>query len=468
MTLRAFIIASWLLGMAAPLSLFAQTPASPAPAAATPDQIAKLVSQLDSDVFFEREMATVNLVKAGAAAVEPVADLLEEKSLEVTLRAIHILKSLAMCGDEQAETLAVERLERATQLRRPLTARRIELAIAGIGNERQARTIEILQRLGAKFSATTTPFGVQVDDEITEVEIGEEWRGEEKDLRHLRWLGSIHKVTFSGQRVTDGWLKAIAGFQNLTDLRIKRAKITDDGIAHIRNLPRLVILSLRYMPIGDASVDHLVNLKTLQKLEIYGTDVTPAGAERLRTEINEFVKLDFRRGGFLGIGGQEHFAGYQIYRVQENSAAAKAGIQVEDILIKFEETPIRTFEELTGRISKNRAGDTVTLTIARVSQPRSLELTADDIREELGLSVKPHALGLEVTEVKPKSTSALIGLRVGDVVARTRGAKIESLEQLQKSIAALKTLEFRIGSIELEYFRGAQVLDMKVTLGEWE
>ena len=110
-------------------------------------------------------------------------------------------------------------------------ARRAETALAGVAEIRQTRTIEGLQRLGARFSSTSNPFGLQVDEEISEVEIGDNWLGEEKDLRRLRWLNDIHKVTFSGALVNDGWLKVIGGMQNVTDLRVKRAKITDAGIA---------------------------------------------------------------------------------------------------------------------------------------------------------------------------------------------------------------------------------------------
>ena len=66
---------------------------------------------------------------------------------------------------------------------------------------------------------------------------------------------------------------------------------------------------------------HLAGLKTLQKLELYGTDISPTGVQQLRNDL-ELAKIDFRRGGFLGIGGQDHLLGYQIFRVQENSAAA--------------------------------------------------------------------------------------------------------------------------------------------------
>ena len=67
--------------------------------------------------------------------------------------------------------------------------------------------------------------------------------------------------------------------------------------------------------------------------------------------------------------------GVFVYSVEEGKAAAKAGLQMGDVITKVDDHTIKTMEDLTAVKKQYSAGDTVTLTIYRGGQTMTVELT---------------------------------------------------------------------------------------------
>ena len=67
--------------------------------------------------------------------------------------------------------------------------------------------------------------------------------------------------------------------------------------------------------------------------------------------------------------------GVFVYSVEENGAAAKAGLKMGDVITKVDDTTIASMEDLTAVKKKYSAGDTSTLTIYREGKTTSVELT---------------------------------------------------------------------------------------------
>lgn len=84
---------------------------SATPEATAPD-IAQWVKDMDSDTFTVREQAVARLTQAGKAAVGPVAKAAKGDSLEVTTRAIKVLKNLMGATDAPAKAAAITALEK--------------------------------------------------------------------------------------------------------------------------------------------------------------------------------------------------------------------------------------------------------------------------------------------------------------------------------------------------------------------
>ena len=91
----------------------------------------------------------------------------------------------------------------------------------------------------------------------------------------------------------------------------------------------------------------------------------------VRTAVSEAEK------GYLGIIGQDvdsatvTYYGYpegaQVMQIYSGSPAASAGLQLGDIITAVNGTEITTYDALRTELSYYAAGDTVTLTVARIN-----------------------------------------------------------------------------------------------------
>jgi len=68
-------------------------------------------------------------------------------------------------------------------------------------------------------------------------------------------------------------------------------------------------------------------------------------------------------------------SGAFVYSVDEDGAAAKAGLRMGDVITKIDSTKIATLEDLTAAKKKFSAGDTSTLTVYREGQTITVQLT---------------------------------------------------------------------------------------------
>ncbi|MBM7581663.1 serine protease Do [Caldicoprobacter guelmensis] len=102
------------------------------------------------------------------------------------------------------------------------------------------------------------------------------------------------------------------------------------------------------------------------------------------------VREDDKPG--IGIWGQEITAadakrlnypqGILVRAVVQNGAAAKAGIQPGDVIIGFNDKPIKTFQELKDAINQHKVGDIVKIKIWRDGKEFTLPVTLEPLREE--------------------------------------------------------------------------------------
>jgi hypothetical protein len=307
---------------------------------ATAEQVERWAKELDDDQFAVREKATEHLIQAGAIAVGPVAGAVLSGSPEAAMRGLHVLKELALSGDQDTEEAARNALQKIADGPASPASRKAAASVAMLDSLRQERALAELEKLGAKVKLTSTQIGVQNFFEMQSVEIGEDWKGTEQDLRRLRWLVDVDQIVF------------------------RRVKISEGVLANVTPLKKLKVLEVKYVPVGDAVVEELKEMKNILAIRLYGTSISRAAADKLQMALAN-TKIDLRQGGFLGVGGQAHPRGFAVTIVQANSAADKAGIEVEDVILKFQDKPIADFEALTAEISKNKPGDTITLEILR-------------------------------------------------------------------------------------------------------
>jgi membrane-associated protease RseP (regulator of RpoE activity) len=189
--------------------------------------------------------------------------------------------------------------------------------LAGYRGSQQDRTLAKLQQLGATVARQALSTGEVVVAEIT---LGEGWRGTTADL------------------------------------------------AALKRVPSLQRLSIYAESVNDEAVKHLAPLKHLTRLELFGTNISDNAYDRLTKSLAS-TTLDRRKGGLLGVQGQPtQGAGCLVSHVQADSAAEKAGLQVGDVIKKFEGKPVDDFDSLTKLIATKGGGEPVEIELERHTQ----------------------------------------------------------------------------------------------------
>jgi serine protease Do len=87
-----------------------------------------------------------------------------------------------------------------------------------------------------------------------------------------------------------------------------------------------------------------------------------------------------RGGPMLGISGESHAQGCQIVNVFAGSAAAKAGLKIDDIVTHLSGEPVDGIDSLQTLVAKHKVGEEITLSVLRGEQ--KLELKAKLARRE--------------------------------------------------------------------------------------
>ena len=81
-----------------------------------------------------------------------------------------------------------------------------------------------------------------------------------------------------------------------------------------------------------------------------------------------------RGGPMLGISGESHPDGCQIVNVFADSAAAKAGVRVDDVVTQVSGETVTSIEGLQTLVAKHKVGEEVTLSIVRGTQKLELKV----------------------------------------------------------------------------------------------
>ena len=195
-----------------------------------------------------------------------------------------------------------------------------------------------------------------------------------------------------------------------------------------------------------------------------GFAVPSALARSIMRQILDFGEV---RRGLLGVSiqtidaesakalGAEVDSGALVSSVEPGSAAEKAGIQVDDIIVRVNDERIDNSRELANAIGLKGSGDSVEIEFLRDGRTRSVTAELGELRaaRSSGEDIHPGlsgaqfasnatraARGVEVTEVAPGSPAAQRGLRAGDIIAAVNRRPVQSLAELTEVASASRIL----------------------------
>ena len=196
-------------------------------------------------------------------------------------------------------------------------------------------------------------------------------------------------------------------------------------------------------------------------------------AKEVIAQLKEYKKV---RRGWLGVTiqdvdentakalGLSEPKGALVASVEPGDPAAKAGIQVGDVIIAVNGESIEDARDLTRTIGRMTPGEKIELTVWRESKVKELEVQLGersmhmaqreeaeegaDLAGTLGMQLKPvtereaQALGLDavqglvVTEVEPGTPAAKAELRPGDVILKANGKTVQQVSDLESIVQA--------------------------------
>jgi serine protease Do len=171
--------------------------------------------------------------------------------------------------------------------------------------------------------------------------------------------------------------------------------------------------------------------------------------------------------------------GALVAKVEPDSAAAHAGLQVGDVILKYNGAPVADNAALSMRVNTTPPGDKATLVVWR--HGRAITLTATVGSADQPLASAAHAeqthLGLTVRPLTPDErdqtgvTHGLVvesaqghaadaGIQQGDVVLAVNGTPVGSVDQLRQLVH-----EQHGGAVALLIQRGSDRIFVPVSLG---
>jgi mono/diheme cytochrome c family protein len=115
-------------------------------------------------------------------------------------------------------------------------------------------------------------------------------------IDNLQNIGNqLVRVRLSNQPVSDGDVKKLSSFKNITRLNLEKTAITDGALSHLKGLPNLEQINLYGTNITDKGLLDLAKCPNLKVVYLWQTKSTTAGIEKLKKALPN-VQVD--TGGF--------------------------------------------------------------------------------------------------------------------------------------------------------------------------
>ncbi|MCR0984715.1 Do family serine endopeptidase [Roseomonas populi] len=212
------------------------------------------------------------------------------------------------------------------------------------------------------------------------------------------------------------------------------------------------------------------------------------------------------RRGWLGVNiqqvtdeigdslGLKPARGALVARAQEDGPAAKGGIRNGDVILRFNNQEVREMRNLPRIVAETRVGtaapvvvwrdgkeETVTVTIAELpaeeaqaqnqSRPRSEVVDLAGLGLKVGpitgearerFSLRPEQRGVLITEVDPSGAASERDLRPGDVIVEVQQERVNTPQEVQTRIEALRRQNRATALLLVEGQQGQRFVPLRI------
>jgi len=153
--------------------------------------------------------------------------------------------------------------------------------------------------------------------------------------------------------------------------------------------------------------------------------------------------------------------GVLISDVMENTPAERAGLKRGDVVIKFNDTPVKDARTLSRLVAQTKPGTKITLTLVRGGKTKTIEVPLGEMPETAGVpqeqtkqdtsyglslqnltpelrrhfGIPSGDAGVLITGIEPGSPAEDAGLRPGDVIKEVNREKVGSVEEFRNVVS---------------------------------
>lgn len=309
------------------------------------------VDELQADDFQTRQDASAGLIDLGTVAIDTITERLGALDREGLDRALAILFELALSPDQVVAERSLAELAKASSQGEERIQRAATPTLERLRDRLEDRARSELEALGVRFRIVYPTFPTNLLVELRTVEIDGGFRGEGRDLSSLRHLRNVDAIVFANEHVQPDWFASLPTMDCVQMLTIRKSPITDETLQIIGKIPRLLELHILYSPLDDETASRLESFGGLRFIRLYGSGPSRESLDRLAQKLAT-TKIDYRKGGLLGVKSQPDQRSCVVSGVPPGTAAAQAGIQQNDQIVRIAGSPVATFEDLTRVIGK--------------------------------------------------------------------------------------------------------------------
>lgn len=166
-------------------------------------------------------------------------------------------------------------------------------------------------------------------------------------------------------------------------------------------------------------------------------------------------------GGFLGVTMDNAEPGVKIAAIEANSAAEKAGLKVNDVILNIGGESVRDPDGYAVLLQKLESGKEINVRIRR-DETSDKDVVVVVMPQGIpGVTVQPSMQGAVIREVSANSAAEKAGIKVRDIIIAAGGQPIKDTNDLMILLQRSRpdqTLAFRVR-------RGSEELELKAILG---
>jgi hypothetical protein len=357
------------------------------------EKLREQIGKLNSPSYRTRQLAIWYLEQNPVRALPLLKEAGRTTDLNIGAEVISMLSTQAMMPDSDISVGAHEALQDISGGSQSVTAVShfaID-ALDGIADRQQVVAQQALLDLNVKLGALRLTIGGVMQNEMglhtnNIVHVSDDFRGKEEDMRLFRFLRSFDTAYLEGDSIDEKLIRQVMAMPNLKRIVLKGPSINNQLLLTLFDARELEHLELLYASVDDDAISTIVDLPLVGSLRLFGTNITPTGAERIKKELDG-LDIYFGRGGFLGVKTTQN--DLRVSNVVPGSGADKGGIQPQDIITHVNDKPIKTFPQLREELANFAPGDKIKVVVDRTTFGSPLR----DV-ESIGLVI---TLGLQET-----------------------------------------------------------------------